>query len=98
DAVNAPRLMVMRIDTVQGVPIGVITNFANHGVIVGALNLYYTGDNQGATTRDVARGITAAAVAQGVKFPPGSKVVDALINGAVGDITPLSDDGGWPDS
>jgi hypothetical protein len=102
DPVNAPRLMVMRLDTVNGLPIGVISNYANHGVIVGALNLYFTGDNQGSTTRDVARGMYADALSRGVKFPPGWKVVDSLINGAVGDITPEADSGGlpggWPDS
>ena len=98
DPVNAPRLMVMRLDTVSGLPIGVITNYANHGVIVGALNLYFTGDNQGSTTRDVARGIAGDAASHGVKFPAGWKVVDSLINGAVGDITPQADSGGWPDS
>ena len=98
DPVNAPRLMVMRIDTLGGLPIGVISNYANHGVIVGALNLYFTGDNQGSTTRMVARAIAADAASRGVKFPPGWKVVDSLINGAVGDITPQASSGNWPDS
>jgi hypothetical protein len=98
DPTNAPRLMVMRIDTVKGLPLGVITNFANHGIIHGTFNYYYSGDNQGSTTRMVARGIEAAASAQGVKFPAGWKVVDSMVNGAVGDITPVADDGGWPDS
>ncbi|MDQ6747688.1 MAG: neutral/alkaline non-lysosomal ceramidase N-terminal domain-containing protein [Candidatus Dormibacteraeota bacterium] len=98
DPVNAPRLMVMRIDTVTGVPLGVISNYANHGVIHGALNLFFSGDNQGSTTRMVSRGIAAAAAAAGVKFPAGWKVVDSLINGAVGDITPVADHGPWPDS
>ncbi|MGI8608038.1 MAG: neutral/alkaline non-lysosomal ceramidase N-terminal domain-containing protein [Candidatus Dormibacteria bacterium] len=98
DPTSAPRLMVMRIDTVKGLPLGVISNYANHGVIVGALNLYFAGDNQGSTTRMVARGIEADARARGVKFPAGWKVVDSLINGAVGDITPMADSGNWPDS
>ena len=98
DPTNAPRLMVMRIDTVGGLPLGVISNYANHGIIHGTFNYYYSGDNQGSTTRMVARGIQAVAMAQGVKFPAGWKVVDSMLNGAVGDITPVADDGGWPDS
>ncbi|MEA2682384.1 MAG: neutral ceramidase [Chloroflexota bacterium] len=98
DPTNAPRLMVMRIDTVGGVPLGVITNYTNHGVIHGTFNFSYSGDNQGSTTRMVARGIQAAAAAKGVKFPVGWKVVDSMTNGAVGDITPEADSGGWPDS
>ena len=98
DPTNAPRLMVMRIDTTRGIPLGVISNFANHGIIHGTFNYYYSGDNQGSTTRMVARGVRAAAMAQGVKFPAGWKVVDSMLNGAVGDITPEADDGGWPTS
>ena len=98
DTTNAPRLMVMRIDTVDGVPLGVISNYANHGIIHGTFNYYYSGDNQGSTTRMAARGIQAAATLAGVKFPAGWKVVDSMINGAVGDITPVADDGGWSDS
>jgi neutral ceramidase len=98
DTTNAPRLMVMRIDTTDGVPLGVISNYANHGVIHGTFNYYYSGDNQGSTTRMASRGIRAAAAAAGVKFPAGWTVVDSMINGAVGDITPVADDGGWPDS
>lgn len=95
DPRHAPRLAVMRLDTVDGLPIGVITNFANHGVIHETFNYYFTGDNQGTTTRLVARGIAADAEANGVELPKDWKVVDALLNGAPGDITPEADNGGW---
>jgi neutral ceramidase len=95
DPLNAPRLGVIRLDTVDGLPIGVITNFANHGVIHETFNYYFSGDNQGTTTRMVARGIAADAAARGVDLPKGWKVVDALLNGAPGDITPSADDAGW---
>ena len=95
DPEHAPRLGVIRLDTVDGLPIGVITNFANHGVIHQTFNYYFTGDNQGTTTRLVARGIAADAEARGVDLPRGWKVVDALLNGAPGDITPSADNAGW---
>ena len=95
DTEDAERLMLIRLDTTKGLPLGVITNFANHGVIHGTFNYWLSGDNQATTTRRVAAGIAAAAQAEGVKLPRGWKVVDALINGAPGDITPESDDAGW---
>lgn len=90
---NAPRLLVVRVDTTDGVPLGVITNYANHGVIHGTFDLYLSGDNQGTTTRTVARGIRQEAEGAGVVFPAGWEVVDALTNGATGDITPRCDTG-----
>lgn len=95
DTPDAERLMLIRLDTTKGLPLGVITNFANHGVIHGTFNYWMSGDNQGTTTRRVAAGIAAAAKANGVRLPRGWKVVDALINGSTGDISPRSDDGGW---
>jgi neutral ceramidase len=95
DTPDAHRLSVIRIDTTDGVPLGAITNFTNHGVIHGTFNYFLSGDNQGQTTRQVARGIRAAAEAQGVEFPKDWEVVDTLLNGPAGDITPRSDHGGW---
>ena len=95
DTADAERLTVIRVDTSKGLPLGVITNFANHGVLHGTFNYWLSGDNQATTTRRVAAGIAAAAQADGIKLPRGWRVVDALTNGAPGDITPDGDDGGW---
>lgn len=92
---QATRLMVMRVDSTKGVPLGVITNFTNHGVIHGTFNPYFSGDNQGQATRQVTAAIRARAEAQGIALPDGWEVVDALTNGPAGDITPRSDNGGW---
>ena len=95
---NNRTLTVIRLDTVAGTPIGVITNFANHGTIGGDDNLLFSGDNQAYAVRQVEAGIRSlagtsldsAAVANG--WP-----VDALVNGAQGDQSPASDAGaGWP--
>jgi neutral ceramidase len=91
---NAYRLFVIRVDTTDGIPLGVITNFANHGVIHGTFNFYLSGDNQGQAVRQVSRAIRAAAEADDVVFPPGWEVVDSLVNGAQGDITPECDTAG----
>lgn len=95
DPRHAPRLTVIRLDTTSGLPIGVITNFANHGIIHQTFNYFFTGDNQGTTTRLVSRAIAAEARAGGVKLPTGWKVVDTLLNGAPGDISPSADNAGW---
>lgn len=92
---DAPRLLVIRVDTTDGIPLGVITNYANHGVIHGTFNWYLSGDNQGAATRSVARGIRTEAEEAGIDFPKGWEVVDALTNGAAGDISPDCDRGGF---
>ncbi|MCW2571127.1 MAG: Ceramidase [Frankiales bacterium] len=97
DTQNAYRFVAMRIDRLDGVPLGLITNFSNHGVIVETFNYYLNGDQASETTRSVSSAIRAAAQADGVTFPPGWQVVDALTNGAQGDITPEADNGGWPD-
>jgi neutral ceramidase len=91
---NAYRLFVIRVDTTAGIPLGIISNFANHGVIHGTFNFYLSGDNQGQAVRQVSRAIRAAASSDGVVFPPGWQVVDALTNGAQGDITPSCDTAG----
>jgi hypothetical protein len=95
DTQNAYRFVAMRIDTVAGVPLGLITNFSNHGVIVETFNYYLNGDQASETTRSVSKAIRAAAEADGVHFPAGWEVVDALTNGAQGDITPEADNAGW---
>jgi neutral ceramidase len=97
DTQNAYRFVAIRIDRLDGVPLGLITNFSNHGVIVETFNYYLNGDQASETTRSVGSAIRAAAEADGVTFPPGWQVVDALTNGAQGDITPEADNGGWPD-
>ena len=95
DTQNAYRFVAMRVDTLAGVPLGLITNFSNHGVIVETFNYYLNGDQASETTRSVSAAIRAAAVADGVKFPADWQVVDALTNGAQGDITPEADNAGW---
>lgn len=98
DAIDGPqatRLMVIRIDRYDGLPLGVITNFTNHGVIHGTFNYFLTGDNQGQATRQVSRAIRARAQAAGIDIPDDWQIVDTLTNGPAGDITPRSDDGGW---
>ncbi|MBK5305761.1 MAG: neutral/alkaline non-lysosomal ceramidase N-terminal domain-containing protein [Frankiaceae bacterium] len=95
DTQNAYRFVAMRVDTLAGVPLGLITNFSNHGVIVETFNYYLNGDQASETTRSVSAAIRAAAVADGVTFPADWQVVDALTNGAQGDITPEADNAGW---
>jgi neutral ceramidase len=95
DTQNAYRFVAMRVDTLAGVPLGLITNFSNHGVIVETFNYYLNGDQASETTRSVSAAIRDAAIADGVTFPPGWQVVDALTNGAQGDITPEADNDGW---
>jgi hypothetical protein len=95
DTQNAYRFVAVRIDRLDGVPLGLITNFSNHGVIVETFNYYLNGDQASEATRSVSRAIRAAAEEDGVHFPAGWEVVDALTNGAQGDITPEADDAGW---
>lgn len=82
---NDDRTTVTRIDTVDGVPLGVLTNFAAHGTIGDDTDLLFSGDNQGWATRKIVEGIRAAAG----PLPEGHQIVDALINGAQGDISPV---------
>lgn len=95
DTQNAYRFVAIRVDRLDGVPLGLITNFSNHGVIGETFNYYLNGDQASETTRSVSRAIRAAAESDGVSFPTGWEVVDALTNGAQGDITPEADDAGW---
>lgn len=73
---------VLRLDTLEGKPLGAIVNFAAHGTMVDAWDLLMTGDNQGVAWRLVARGIAAAA---GLDE---HDVVVAYLNGAQGDVSP----------
>jgi len=94
-------LTVMRLDTVWGDPIGIISNFANHGTIGGDDNLLFSGDNQAFAVRDIEAGIAALADADahgpragraGSQWP-----IDALLNGSQGDQSPASNPGtAWP--
>jgi hypothetical protein len=96
DTPNAYRFVAMRVDTAAGVPLGLITNFSNHGIITETFNYYLNGDQASEATRSVSAAIRAAAEADGVTFPAGWQVVNALTNGAQGDISPDGDNGGWP--
>ncbi|HEX9696343.1 MAG TPA: neutral/alkaline non-lysosomal ceramidase N-terminal domain-containing protein [Actinomycetota bacterium] len=82
---NDDRTTVFRIDTAGGLPLGVLTQFAAHGTIGGDANLLFSGDNQGWATRKIVEGIRAKAG----PLPEGHQIVDALINGAEGDISPV---------
>lgn len=77
---------IIRIDRLDGVPLGVITRFGAHGTIGGDSNLLFSGDNQGFATRLVTEGIAGA---YGQPLPPDVEIVDALINGAQGDQSPV---------
>lgn len=89
---NDPVLTMIRLDTTEGLPIGVITNFAAHGTIGGDDNLLFSGDNQGWATR-----LVAAAIAEeyGQALPDGWEIVDALVNGAQGDMSPIGGTNGY---
>jgi neutral ceramidase len=87
---NNQTLTVVRLDAVKDdTPIGVITNLANHGTIGGEDNLLFSGDNQGFATRDVEAGIAEASGGGSGKADP----IDALVNGAQGDQSPVADAG-----
>jgi len=89
---NDPLLTMVRLDTVDGVPLGVITNFAAHGTVGGDDNLLFSGDNQGWATRLVESNI---AKAYGKALPSGWEIVDALVNGAQGDQSPVGGTNGY---
>lgn len=74
---------VLRLDAVDGRPLGVITNFAAHGTIVDDSDLLMTGDNQGIAARLVARGIAAES------GQSEHDVVVTYLNGAQGDVSPI---------
>lgn len=88
-ATNDPLYTVMRIDRIDGVPLGVITNFAAHGTIGGDDNPLFSGDNQGWATRLVSREIRERYTRSNGPLPDDAEVVDALINGAQGDQSPI---------
>ncbi|MGH2830511.1 MAG: neutral/alkaline non-lysosomal ceramidase N-terminal domain-containing protein, partial [Actinomycetota bacterium] len=77
--------IVIRVDTTGGLPLGVIVNYAAHGTIGGDGNLLFSGDNQGWATRLVVDGIRKEAG----PLPQGHEIVDALVNGAQGDVSPV---------
>ncbi|HVL89294.1 MAG TPA: neutral/alkaline non-lysosomal ceramidase N-terminal domain-containing protein [Actinomycetota bacterium] len=74
---------VFRIDTATGLPLGVLTQFPAHGTVGGDGNLLFSGDNQGWATRKVVEGIRAASA----PLPDGHVIVNALVNGAQGDVS-----------
>ncbi len=75
---------VIRIDAIDGTPIGVVTIFAVHGVVIGSSDLFFTGDSQGVAARMLADGIAEASPA--ITDP--SEVIVTYMNGALGDISP----------
>jgi neutral ceramidase len=89
-------LTVIRLDTTRGEPIGMISNFANHGTIGGDDNLLFSGDNQAFAVRMVEAGMVRAnadrndSVGDGVvaRTRPRDWPIDALLNGAQGDQSP----------
>ncbi|HVL32534.1 MAG TPA: neutral/alkaline non-lysosomal ceramidase N-terminal domain-containing protein [Actinomycetota bacterium] len=91
DPKNSPRLGMLRIDTTDGTPIGVITNFATHGVIGGESTMWMTGDDKAWVGRLVERGIREES-----NLAADVPVVDATLNGAQGDIGSGSCLRNWP--
>ncbi len=81
DPRNAPRLGMIRVDTAEGTPIGVITNFSTHGVIGNILNMWHTGDDKAWVGRLLEDGIRAEA-----GLPDDHPIVGATLNGSQGDI------------
>lgn len=67
-----PELDVVRIDTLDGEPIAVITNFANHLDIVGASK--YCADYPGEISRQIKKAL-------------GDNVISVFMNGCCGDVT-----------
>ena len=84
-----PALSVIRVDTADGRPLGVWSNFAVHTTSFGDGNLLFSGDNAGYTERIVESAIRRDAVARGA--PPAGDVVNVWTNGAEGDISPNGD-------
>lgn len=67
-----PELDVIRIDTTDGEPIAVITNFANHLDLIGGCK--YSADYPGELSRQIKKAL-------------GSDVVSVFMNGCCGDVT-----------
>lgn len=80
---------VLRLDALDGRPLGAIVNFAAHGTIVDHDDLLFTGDNQGVASRMLARGIASASGRDE------RDVVVAHVNGAQGDVSPVGDGNGF---
>jgi neutral ceramidase len=78
---------VIRVDAKSGEPIGIVTQFAAHGTVVGADDLFFTADNQGVAYRLVERGV--AALSPSVDST--DDVVVGYLNGAEGDVSPNGD-------
>ena len=80
-----PDLTVLRVDSRDGQPLGVWSNFAIHPTSFGDGNLLFSGDNAGFAERIAERAIT-----EGAAVPPrhDRPVVDVWTNSNQGDISP----------
>ena len=80
-----PEVTVLRVDSRDGHPLGVWSNFAIHPTSFGDGNLLISGDNAAFTERIAERGIASAA-----SVPPrhDRPVVDVWTNASQGDISP----------
>jgi neutral ceramidase len=86
-----PVLTVIRVDELDGRPIGVWSNFAIHETSFGDENLLFSGDNAAFTERIVERAIRARARRRGTPARRPRHVVNVWTNSNEGDISP---DGG----
>ncbi len=84
-----PALHVVRVDTADGRPLGVWSNFAIHETSFGDENLLFSGDNAGFTERIVEDAIERDAASRGA--PPTGEVVNVWTNSAEGDVSPNGD-------
>ena len=80
-----PDLTVLRVDSRDGQPLAVWSNFAIHPTSFGDGNLLFSGDNAGFAERIAERSIT-----EGARIPPrhDRPVVDVWTNSNEGDISP----------
>ena len=86
-----PVLTVIRVDELDGRPIGVWSNFAIHETSFGDENLLFSGDNAAFTERIVEEEIRTAARKRGTPARRPGNVVNVWTNSNEGDISP---DGG----
>ena len=87
-AVNR-RFTMLRIDRVafgDTIPLGVFTNFAIHGTVIGPENDLYSADCQGAAERYL-----EAAIRGHYEVSDSLEVIHALTNGMAGDVAPAFD-------
>lgn len=84
-----PVVTVLRVDRVDGVPLGAWTSFAAHGTMFWSDDIRFSADNQGYAERMVEAGIADRARAKGVTLPPDHEIVAAYANGTEGDIAPV---------